>query len=86
MKHLTIAIPTYNRSEQIKATISLLLPQLTPECFLLIIDNHSDVPVSESLAALLATLPQSQYSIVRNRVNIGGNANIVRCFELCDTP
>jgi hypothetical protein len=61
------------------------LPQLTPECELLIIDNCSDTPVSQTLGAIFAQYPDVNYRIIRNRTNIGGNANILRCFELCDT-
>lgn len=82
---LTVAIPTYNRNRQLGATLEHLLPQLTPECQLLIIDNASDIPVADTLRATLARFPAVAPRLVRNRVNIGGNANILRCFELCDT-
>lgn len=83
--HLTIAIPTYNRNAVLKETLEHFLPQLEDRCKLLLVDNHSDVPVEESLRDLLAGYPRLEYRIVRNRVNIGGAANILRCFELCDT-
>ena len=81
---LTIAIPTYNRNEILKRNLATLLPQLTPDCELLIIDNHSDVPVQEGIGDLVAQYPSVQCRIVRNRFNIGGNANIMRCFELAN--
>lgn len=83
--YLTIAIPTYNRNEILKKNILLLLPQLTDECKLLIIDNHSDVPVDETLKLVLSEYAHINCKIIRNKVNIGGNANIIRCFEMCET-
>jgi len=82
---LTIAIPTYNRNQILAETVRRLLPQLTPQCRLLILDNCSDVPVSETLADVLRDFPGINCKILRNNVNIGGNANILRCFELCGT-
>src|SRR5688572_16916600 len=83
---LTVASPTYNRNEVLRASLERLLPQLTDECELLLVDNHSDVPVEQTLRDLLASYPDVRCRIVRNRFNIGGAANILRCFELCETP
>lgn len=85
MKKLTIAIPTYNRIVYLKKHIKTLLPQLSAECCLLIIDNHSDSDVAQSLCSTLQEYPDVDVRLVRNAVNIGGNANILRCFELCET-
>lgn len=82
---LTIAIPTFNRNATLKETLGHLLPQLTPECCLLILDNHSDAPVSETLQDVLTPFRHLPISIVRHRANIGATANILRCFELCET-
>jgi glycosyltransferase involved in cell wall biosynthesis len=86
MPVLTIAIPTYNRPAQLLNTLSKLLPQLNDKCYLSIIDNHSDVPATERTAELLGQYPNVKYKIHRNHVNIGGDSNIIRCFEYCDTP
>lgn len=82
---LTIAIPTYDRISLLQESLRWLLPQLTAECELLIVDNASPSPVEESVTPLLREFPRLQSRIVRNRVNIGGGANILRCFELCET-
>jgi glycosyltransferase involved in cell wall biosynthesis len=82
---LTIVIPTYNRHNELIHTLELLLPQLTSECFLLIIDNHSDTLVSESTASVFKRYHDIHYEVRRNNVNIGGNSNIIRCFEYCET-
>jgi glycosyltransferase involved in cell wall biosynthesis len=81
---LTIAIPTYNRNDALRRTVEALLPQLGPECELLIIDNCSPKPVAETLADLLPPA-QRRMRVVRNAANIGMNANLVRCHELCNT-
>ena len=82
---LTIAIPTYDRNEILNQSLMLLLPQLTSECELLVIDNGSDTPVSETIQEVLSKYPDVKTRLVRNPINIGGNANILRCFELCET-
>lgn len=81
---LSIIIPTFNRNSILLDNLKLLLPQLNAECKIIILDNCSDTPVSYTLKDI-----QIQYSvtidIITNKVNIGANANIVRCFELCAT-
>jgi len=82
---LTIAIPTYNRSQALAETVRQLLPQLTAECKLLIVDNASDTPASDVLRPLLSTRPDINVQFHRNRYNVGMCGNFVRCFEVCDT-
>lgn len=81
---LTIAIPTYNRNKEIVNCVGSLISQFTNECCLLIIDNHSQIPVEESLKDLL-TDSDIQSKTLRNSVNVGLSANIMRCFEYCET-
>lgn len=80
-KILTIVIPTYNRPERIKEQLNSLIPQLTDSVSLIIIDNHSTIPVS----SLFEYHSYSSINIIRNSINIGGAANIARCFEVCET-
>lgn len=82
---LTIAIPTYNRNSLLLRHLTKLLPQLTGRCRLLILDNCSPTPVEETLREVLAGYPDLNCRIIRNKTNIGANANILRCLELCDT-
>jgi glycosyltransferase involved in cell wall biosynthesis len=63
----------------------LLLPQITEQCCLLIVDNASTVPVAETLSDLLEEHPQVQVAIRRNPVNIGACANVLRCLEIAET-
>ncbi|EKD58293.1 MAG: hypothetical protein ACD_56C00156G0006 [uncultured bacterium] len=83
MQRLTIAIPTFNRHEILKKNLPLLLRQLTPACSLIIIDNHSNPPIE------LTDFPEipenlSTIKLIRNKCNIGGNSNVLRCFEVCE--
>ena len=48
---------------------------------MIIIDNSSETPVT----SLLDDDILSVIKVHRNQVNIGGAANIARCFELCET-
>jgi glycosyltransferase involved in cell wall biosynthesis len=81
---LTVAIPTFDRNDRLLQTLTDLLPQMMASCDLLVIDNASAVAVSETLASLLAEYPGVRVRILRNDVNIGGNANICRCIELAE--
>ena len=79
---LTVAIPTFNRNEFLKTNISILIPQLTPACELLILDNCSTIPVEDTLKEVLVTAVDASIRIVRHRANVGGSENILRCIEL----
>ncbi|UPZ16067.1 glycosyltransferase family 2 protein [Flavobacterium humidisoli] len=78
---LTIAIPTYNRPQAIQKQIRLLIPQLNNRVNLIVYDNFS----KSSVESLLTREELSKISLVRNSVNVGGDANIARCFENCNT-
>ena len=84
--NLTIAIPTFNRNAILKETLLSLFPQLNENCKLMILDNHSDIPVEETIRSILPDEYQFKLDIHRNIENIGGNANILRCVEYCRTP
>ena len=81
-KILTIAIPTYNRPAQIQKQIRILLPQLSEQVCLVVYDNCSECPIKD----MFTENELSQFTIIRNRVNVGCDANIARCFENCTTP
>ncbi len=83
---LTIAIPTWNRNALVHKHVAALLPQLTPDVRLEILDNASPIPVSETLAELLQQFPQAAATVIRHHVNIGSSANVMRCVERCQTP
>lgn len=79
---LTIAIPTYNRPEKIYEQVMGLVPQITEEVCLIVQDNHSDQPVE----SLFDDEVKKKCRFLRNKNNIGADANIAKCFELCETP
>lgn len=83
---LTIAIPTFNRPDRIRNTVSRLLPQLNSQVKVLVLDNCSPVNVKEYLQQQIGSDVLNKVEVIRHRVNIGGDANFQRCFELCDTP
>jgi abequosyltransferase len=84
---LTIAIPTYNRPEQLQNTLRVILPQVVSDerVRLLVLDNHSATPAQKIYSALDIEAASERVEIIRNKVNIGANANIMRCFEMCET-
>lgn len=77
---LTITIPTYNRPKQIQDQVRSVLRQLTDDVSLLVIDNCSNPTV----ASYFTAEELAQFSIVRNKVNIGRDQNQVRCLEHVD--
>lgn len=83
---LTIAVPTYNRPEQLKTLLASLMPQLTSRTVLQILDNASDVPVENVLDNWESLSTPPRLEVIRHPVNIGGAANLLRCYEVCRTP
>lgn len=81
MKILTIGIPTYKRPKQIQRTVRALLPQLTDEVTLIVKDNCSPEPVE----TLFTEEEKKLFTIKRNKVNIGGDANIAGVLYDCET-
>lgn len=81
MKILTIGIPTYKRPKQIQRTVRALLPQLTDEVTLVVKDNCSPEPVE----TLFTEDEKKHFVIIRNKVNIGGDANIAGVLYDCET-
>ena len=85
-QRLTIAIPTYNRPVQLKTTLEIIIPQVLAceQVQLLLLDNHSETQVQAVLNTLLPKAHE-RVNVIRHTANIGGNANVMRCFELCET-
>lgn len=83
---LTIAIPTYQRNRLLAANLGHLVQQTETHALkgflrVLILDNASAEPVADSLGSLPPWV-----EVRRNPHNVGGNGNILRCFEACTTP
>ncbi|WP_295768803.1 glycosyltransferase family 2 protein [uncultured Mucilaginibacter sp.] len=78
---LTIAIPTYNRPDEILATVSTIIPQLNDKVSVIILDNSSDVNVVDHLLNEIENFDKYNITVHRNKVNIGPDANFARSFE-----
>lgn len=83
---LTIAMPTYNRTPKAIARIEEAIAQIgnRTDVQVLVIDNQSAESVEDSFRNKHTSIPPF-VRFSTNRVNIGGNGNIARCFEYCET-
>jgi hypothetical protein len=82
---LSVSIPTFNRALDVIARIEELEAQLNESTALHIYDNNSTgVEVSLIEARISNSIAQKYIFLHKNRVNIGADANILRCIE--DTP
>lgn len=81
---LSVVIPTYDRPMELARMLKVLLPQArllgVPVC---ILDNACPIEVENVMESFGEF--RDLVKIIRNRVNIGGNANICRCFEICES-
>ena len=76
---LEIMIPTYNRAKYLDYTLNALLHSPFKDCRIIVRDNASpdNTPeICEKYSKLF-----KNFVIIRNKFNIGGNANILRCYE-----
>lgn len=53
---------------------------------IVILDNNSAPEGRDAVERVIAKHADRSVQIVKNSVNIGGDGNIMRCFELCQTP
>lgn len=83
---LTIAMPTYNRTQKAIARIEEAVNQIgnRADVKVLVLDNQSPDDVELAYRSKHPNAP-NYVSFRKNRVNIGGNGNIARCFEYCET-
>lgn len=80
---LTIAIPTYNRSQYLGLCLDHICSQLTALVKVVVRDNHSynyDVD-----AFMKPYIDKYNVSLYKNPINVGGDANIAKLFEFCET-
>lgn len=63
-----------------------LIPQLTEEVCILVLDNCSEIDIKSYVQKDLPEGISDRIKIIRHRVNIGADANFQRCFELCESP
>jgi len=87
--YLTIYIPSYNRLEDTKKTLTNLASQCAnfSDIQIIIQDNCSDTDYQNKLSMELEQLARYKCSIVvnRNQSNVGMSANILRGFEVASS-
>lgn len=83
---LSIFIPTYNRWDILEKTLEHLLIGNAVGVRVVVMDNASTQESSNKIDALVERFRQVPCKVVRHPVNIGGDANILRAIELCETP
>ncbi len=82
----TIAIPTFNRRDPLRKTVQILLPQLSEDVELLILDNASEPSAEVVLEDLLGKYNLQSIKIIRHSCNVGASANVLRCMEYSAGP
>ena len=83
---LSIFIPTYNRWDILEKTLEHLLIGNAIGVRVVVMDNASTQQSANKVNALVERFKQVPCKVVRHPVNIGGDANILRAIELCETP
>ena len=83
---LELFLPTYNRKRFLANTLAQLTAPESPvrNCQMTILDNASTDGTKELLEEYAARFPNIK--LIHHPKNIGGNANIARCFELATAP
>ena len=83
-KLLTIAIPTYNRSQYLRQNLSVLLPQFRKELEIIVSDNASTDDTSEVVKEFIkAGLP---VKYIQNTTNLGWAKNFQNCYHNAEWP
>jgi abequosyltransferase len=82
---LTIAIPTFNRAQDLIAALTVLEPQLVayPQVEVLVSDNASEDSTPQVLAAAQERFAAQgiKLEVQRHAVNVGSDANFVSCYH-----
>ena len=79
---VTIAVPTYNRSELLKITLKSILEQDYPNFKVLVLDNASP----DTTNKVVKSFADKRITYVCNEINIGMFQNWNRAFELNSSP
>ena len=79
---LSLLLITYNRRQKLQETLNAILSNNSPvkNCSITILDNCSTDGTSEMIEQFITTHPNIRH--IRHPLNIGGNANICRAFEM----
>ncbi|MBD1847730.1 glycosyltransferase family 2 protein [Cyanobacteria bacterium FACHB-63] len=79
---VTIAIPTYNRSDLLKISLKSVLEQDYTDFQVIVLDNAS----TDDTEAVVHSFADSRITYVRNETNIGIFRNFARAIELNSSP
>ena len=79
MPLLTIAIPTYNRETFLREKLAIFINDTHEDIEFVVIDNNSNYDKSFLTSNDIASKKNIKY--ISNNLNIGGPANVLRCFE-----
>ena len=82
----SIFIPTYNRWRTLAKTLEKTLANNCIGAPIVISDNDSLPEGREEVSKIIEKYAHISCKIIKNDMNIGGDANILRCIELCQTP
>jgi glycosyltransferase involved in cell wall biosynthesis len=83
---LSIVIPTFNRWGVLAKTLENTLANNWAGVPVIILDNDSDPAGQEAVLNVMARHEAVPCRIQKNALNIGGDGNIIRCVEICETP
>gem|GEM_PF-4235729 len=81
--NFSIVIPTYNRPEKLLTVLQKLMPQIDESIEVLIIDNCSDIILSDFVLGKIDTLNTGSLRFIRNTGNVGLGGNILMAFLQC---
>ena len=85
-KELSICIPTYNRKNNLIHQLNSLIYQEGASFVnIFVIDNCSNYDVEKAINEEFDKDKINNISIIRNKTNIGGSANIASIFFHCNT-
>jgi hypothetical protein len=79
---VTVAIPTYNRSELLKISLASVLAQDYPNFVVIVLDNAS----SDDTEAVVRSFADSRVTYIRNEINIGAMSNWNKAITLNTSP
>jgi len=82
---IDICIPTYNRADKLQRLLRALAEQNDERYRVIVIDNASTDATREVVTAAASMWPAGRMITHRNRINVGGNANILRCLEKAES-
>jgi glycosyltransferase involved in cell wall biosynthesis len=77
---LELILITYNRADFLHSTLVELYSSPFKGCRITILDNNSSDRTAEVCAEFVPKFPY--FTVIRHRLNIGGNANYLRAVEL----